>query len=343
MSYRYIGSKARIADCIIEHAGAPAPGSRFVDLMCGTGCVATAAANIGWAVTINDMMYSSAIIAESRLLSEQDVPFVKLGGYEQALIQLNGAFHNGFIWEQYSPASMNLTGKARMYFTEENAARVDGMRNLIHEWRAEDLITPTEFVLLMATLLTAVNSVANIAGTYGCFLSAWTSNSLRSIRLSPLALRRTQADYRVFCTDASQVPSTEKDVVYIDPPYTKRQYAAYYHIPETIAQGDTPAVAGVTGLRPWKERASVFCYKKKALNALIELIRNQEAHCIYISYSSEGHVRLEDLRQELECSGSVRIIELGMVGRYRPNTVASRNGSEVAEFLIEYRKDTSHL
>ena len=32
------------------------------------------------------------------------------------------------------------------------------------------------------------------------------------------------------------------DTVYLDPPYTKRQYASYYHIPETIAYHDEPKV-----------------------------------------------------------------------------------------------------
>ena len=34
------------------------------------------------------------------------------------------------------------------------------------------------------------------------------------------------------------------DAVYADPPYTKRQYAAYYHILETIAAGDRPLISG---------------------------------------------------------------------------------------------------
>ncbi|MFR7732930.1 MAG: DNA adenine methylase [Collinsella sp.] len=34
-------------------------------------------------------------------------------------------------------------------------------------------------------------------------------------------------------------------IVYLDPPYTKRQCASYCHIPETIAYHDEPAVEGV--------------------------------------------------------------------------------------------------
>ena len=41
---------------------------------------------------------------------------------------------------------------------------------------------------------------------------------------------------------------------------------------------------------------------------------------------------------ELEKSGFVEIIELGSIGRYRPNQIASTNGSDVKEYLIDYRK-----
>ena len=60
------------------------------------------------------------------------------------------------------------------------------------------------------------------------------------------------------------MPIAESDVV-TRPADTKRQYAAYYHILETIAHGDEPVVEGITGLRPWKSKASDFCYKRRAL------------------------------------------------------------------------------
>ena len=44
--------------------------------------------------------------------------------------------------------------------------------------------------------------------------------------------------------------TTAADTVYLDPPYTKRQYAAYYHILEAISLGDEPIVEGICGIRP---------------------------------------------------------------------------------------------
>ena len=120
------------------------------------------------------------------------------------------------------------------------------------------------------------------------------------------------------------------DVAYFDPPYTKRQYAAYYHLLETIAVGDSPDVVGVTGLRPWQSLASDFCYKTKALKAISTLVAATPARRILLSYSSEGHVTLDALREALSAHGEVKVHDLGAIGRYRPNSVArlARNSGD---------------
>lgn len=122
--------------------------------------------------------------------------------------------------------------------------------------------------------------------------------------------------------------------MYIDPPYTKRQYPAYYHILETIAHNDEPQVNGITGLRPWKDKSSPFCFKKKAPGAFVKLLSGIDAKEIYISYSSEGHVPVEELVRICETFGKIEVHDLGIIGRYAPNTKAISKNKEVKEFLI---------
>lgn len=338
MGYRYIGSKARIAGEIIKYLGMPvSPDSRFIDAFSGTGIVASRAADCGWKIKINDMMQNAAIVSEARLLSAADVPFAEWGGYAPAVEALRQSKRRGFIWREYSPASAKQAGIERKYFSEENAQRIDGALFHIHDWRRSGRITDMEFTALMAALISAANYVANIAGTYGCFLSRWTPQALNTLDLQPLELRRDRVEYSVSTLDVFQLKSRAEDVVYLDPPYTKRQYASYYHILETMAKGDEPAVEGVSGLRPWKDNASVFCYKAKALPALVRLAASQRARRVLISYSNDGHIQLDELTAELEKTGTVETIELGSIGRYRPNQTASTNGSEVKEYLIDYR------
>lgn len=339
MSFRYIGSKTRLVHQITAHLPPPTKEAFFVDAFCGTGAVAEAASELGWNVRINDNLHSAVIAASARLVSHQQATFNQLGGYSSAIAELNAAGpRNGFIWREYSPASLDACGFERRYFTEQNAAKIDAMRSQIAEWSDEGVINEVEERLLIADLFSALNRVANIAGTFGCFLSKWTNQASEPIEVRCRALKVKSAHVETSVGDVFDVFHRKQDVIYLDPPYTKRQYASYYHILETVALADEPRVEGVAGLRPWKTKASDFCYKSKALKTISRLIGNLQAERILLSYSSEGHVPLNALIGELSRWGEPSVHPLGRVGRYRPNKVASTAASQVAEYLIEVEK-----
>ena len=340
MGYRYLGSKARVVDEIMHIIGKPKDCCfRFIDSFCGTGVVASAAADYGWQILINDFMLNAALMSESRLLSYSDVPFNEFGGYDEAISVLNNLNGiEGFITKEYSPRSLDEVGIERRYFTVRNAEKIDAATETVHQWRRDDRISEKEFALLISDIILATNSVANIAGTYGCFMSKWTSTAQIKFHIVPRQLRQNPVNFEVMNVDVFDVPSSRNDVVYLDPPYTKRQYASYYHIQETIVRGDHPKVEGVCGLRPWEDCSSVFCYKRKALDSLISLISKQKAEVVYLSYSDEGHVNLDELKFKLNSIGETAIHPLGTIGRYRPNKVAFDNGDSVHEYLLEFRR-----
>lgn len=330
MTFRYIGSKSRLIDQIVAYMGHPKEGA-----FCGTGVVAEAAADLGWNVRINDSLHSAVISAGARLISQEQAVFKKLGGYAKAIAKLNAVKpKHGFMWREYSPASLDSCGIERRYFTQENAARIDAMRALIADWSEAGTIDEVEKRLLIADLFGALNRVANIAGTFGCFLSKWTSQSQDKIALRCRELKASSARVEASVGDVFDVPNSAQDLVYLDPPYTKRQYASYYHILETVALGDEPEVEGVAGLRPWKDRASDFCYKTRALKTLSRLVYSLEAQKVLLSYSSEGHICMQDMKTELSKIGESIMHPLGAIGRYRPNKVASSAASDVNEFLV---------
>lgn len=340
MTVRYIGSKARLADAILDIVGNPTSTShRFVDALCGTGVVARTAALRGWDVVGNDTLLAATYLSEASLYDASELDFSKLGSYEQAVFALNAMQgEDGFIWKTYSPASKGFCAYERRYFTEENARRIDRIRNAIADWHENNLIGYREQVLLTADLIEAANNVANIAGTYGCFLKKWTaqSQSVLSVKARPLFPKHVSHKFSV--GDVFNIITQENDVVYLDPPYTKRQYASYYHIPDTIAHHDEPVVDGVAGLRPWKQIASPFCYKTKALKAILDCINRLDARHVFLSYSSQGHVTLDDLLGSLPKLGEVKVHRLGKIGRYRPNKAAAQGGSVVEEYLVEICK-----
>lgn len=340
MTVRYIGSKARLAESILDIVGNPTSTStNFIDAFCGTGIIARTAGLRGWNVSGNDTLLSSTYLAEASLYSIDELDFSRIGSYTKAVDFLNKLTgEKGFIWKSYSPASKRFTEYERRYFSEENAMKIDAIREQIAKWHEEELIGYREQVLLIADLIEASNNVANIAGTYGCFLKKWTPQSKGSIEIKERDLFPCQIKHRMTVGDVFNVTSKASDVVYLDPPYTKRQYASYYHIPETIAYHDEPSIEGVAGLRPWKHIASVFCYKSKALVAISDCINGFNANRIFLSYSSQGHVPMNSLVEELSKNAVVTVHELGEIGRYRPNKTAAQTGTNVSEYLIEIVK-----
>jgi adenine-specific DNA-methyltransferase len=342
---RYIGSKARIASAILDLVGVPSLGAgRFVDLFAGAGWVSREAASRGWRVKANDFLLSAIAVTTAHLCSESDVSFENLGGYQKVVDELNATEPlRGFIFREYTPSGSSRSGHERKYFTRDNGALIDGMRRRIEDLFERGEITSTERLILIADLLSAANSVANTAGTYGCFLSYWSSNALNRITLNPTALLATSQPFEVSCLDAFHVPVVSSDTVYLDPPYTKRHYPAYYHILETIAAADEPEVHGVTGLRPWQDKSSPFCYKRRALGALDRLVRIMPARRLFLSYSSEGHLGLDQIASTLGMYGCTHVHELGSLGRYRPNQGATENGTHVKEFLVELVKKAEEV
>lgn len=337
MGLRYIGSKARVSEEIIELLGmANDRHRRLVDGFCGTGSVAAAAASKGWDVLVNDTLYSAAVMAAARLVAVEDAQFAEFGGYRKVCNLLNQLVPRpGFIASQYSPLSQEYVGIERRYFTVENAARIDTVRATIQLWHQEGALTSAEHHLLLGDLMVAANQVANIAGTYGCFLRKWTSGASRPLNLMPRSLLGRPISSEMVVGDVLDVDYSEKDVAYFDPPYTKRQYAAYYHILETIAVGDQPNVDGVTGLRPWKHLASDYCYRSRAREALRCLVQLCPAERVLLSYSNEGHVTRDDVETVLDGQGDVTVHTIGNIGRYRPNREAAARGSHVEEYVFE--------
>ena len=117
MTIRYIGSKARLAEAILDIVGSPSGYSgRFVDGFCGTGVVARTAALRGWNVDCNDTLLSAAMITEASLLCGSELNFKELGSYESAIERLNAcAPSDGYIWRTYSPASAAFCPHERRY------------------------------------------------------------------------------------------------------------------------------------------------------------------------------------------------------------------------------------
>jgi adenine-specific DNA-methyltransferase len=335
--YRYIGNKTRLTHWLISRISELAPrGGTVADPMCGTASVAEALRCSGYRVVASDIMTYAVHHARVRLLLSEPPSFHGLGrSYWEVLALLNGLQpKNGFYHREYSPNGKPLSGDApRKYLTSDNASRLDAISRQISTWSDHGIISPLENSLLRHDLVLAVNRIANIAGTYGHYRSTFTKASESPLKLMPASIQAGfRTDHTILQGAAEDLADQiSADVCYIDPPYMKRQYAANYHLIETVARGDEPEAIGVSGLRPWRDQHSVFCTRTRIQDAFKRLIIESNCPAFLISYSSDGLLKEQELADLFEPLGQMAI-ERRVFPRFKSNQSAL--GSHVTEYLI---------
>ena len=225
-----------------------------------------------------------------------------------------------------------------MYFTEINALKIDAIRLTINEW--SEFLLENERNLLISDLLNATSAVSNIAGTYGSYMKFWKRKSLQNILLEKSPIIPGKANYRVFCRNANEVVSEcSVDVVYADPPYTKRQYSAYYHILETISRYDDPQLFGSTGLRRWQDNSSDYCYRRKAPRALQDLISKAQCKYFILSYNNEGQIDHENILSIMKNFGDLTVFETPY-RRYKSNSLIQKEVQVIERlYILKMRRE----
>ncbi|MBR7182433.1 MAG: DNA adenine methylase [Alistipes sp.] len=307
---KYIGNKTRLLDFIDESLAAeaiPIKGT-FIDIFGGTGYVGRFYKEKGMKVISNDIMTYS-YWAQYVLISVNSMPtFDKVamggGGINEVLSILNNPklSKEGYIFENFAPG-----GKAgRQYFSDENAKRIDAIRDLIEQWKTDTLLSEDEYAILVYSLVDAADFVANIAGTYGAYLKIWRSMALKPIKLKVPKIFDNNTENIVYQQDANcLIKDISGDILYLDPPYNSRQYAPNFHLLETLSVWDKQPLVGKSGQREYKDKKSRYCSKKLAYNALKELVANAKATYIVLSYNDEGIISREEIYQILSTRGQV--------------------------------------
>jgi len=335
MSYRYLGNKTRIADWILGFVAERVPrGSLITDPMCGTAAMSAAFAGAGYRVAAGDELRFPILHAQARLM-DGHAGFDVFGvPYDQVVTDLNSlAPIKGLFFREYSAGGRPANGaRPRAYFTAANATRIDSIRRAIKRLRSQGL-PDLSADLLLHDLILAANRVANIAGTYGFYRASWSPASLASLMLSPT--RRNPASgnrHRVVQGKAAETVETiHSDALYLDPPYTKRQYGGNYHVLETIAQEDDPVPVGEGGLRDWKAQASDFCYRRRAADGFRSILDRCNSRWVFVSYSEDGQLADYEMATILAKYGSVQRHDQPLE-RFRSNARVARRG-DVREHL----------
>ena len=340
---RFIGGKTLIIPYILELIKEIAIDVKSIsDVFAGSGVVSREFKNLGYDVISNDLMYFSYVLLRGTVGINSKLEFKNLGISDPIaylnnlnLENMNLDLANCFICQNYSPNG------GRMYFTEENALRIDFIRIQIENWYEASMINKDEYFYLLTCLIEAVPFVSNITGVYGAYLKHWDKRALNNLELKNVDLSINGSIGQAYNEDSNKlIENIETDLAYYDPPYNQRQYLPNYHVLETIAKYDNPKIKGVTGLRDYSEQKSDYCRKDSVFNAFEDLIKNTKSRYIILSYNTEGLLSHDEIISTLEKYGKKNTVDYKSINykRYKnAQTNKNKNLREVLYFVERER------
>lgn len=299
---RYIGNKEKILkeiESVIIYNKLDRKCHSFCDAFSGTSTVGEYFKD-RFQIIANDNLYLSYVISQAKL-NTPDGKYLNLGFDPFEYFNNTNETLKGFIYKNYSPG-----GSERMYFSAENAQKIDFIRWKIEEWKENQNITDSEYYFLIASLLESISKVANVAGVYGAYLKKWDPRAIKPMKFIPVEITKEKAKLQNYVYNEKIekfIEQVEGDILYLDPPYTKNQYSVQYHLLETIARYDNPDIKGITGARDTSNQTSVFSKEGEVQVEFERLIAKAKFKHIIVSYSSTGIMSKEYIENVLKRYG----------------------------------------
>ncbi len=347
----YIGSKKTLLK-FLEESIYKIVGSddfSFLDLFAGTGVVGQHFKKLGHRIIANDLQYYSFVLNKNYIENHKPLKFLKSKDEIKELKNSkvedrknivcnyldNLKLKEGFIYQNYCLGGTEYKEFQRQYFSDENAKKVDTIRQKIEEWKQKNLINDNEYYFLLTTLLENIDKVANTASVYGAFLKKLKKSAQNIFTMKPAEFIYNNQEHKVFNNDIEiLIEKVDGDVLYLDPPYNHRQYAPNYHLLETIAKYDKPEIKGKTGLRDYSNQKSKFSQKKEVLKSFKKIIQKANVKYIFLSYNNEGLLFPEDIKSVMSQKGEYGVFTKEY-GRFKADADQNRNyrANSVTEYL----------
>jgi adenine-specific DNA-methyltransferase len=369
----YIGNKRRllalIGGALDRFYGPSSEGALFYDLFAGSGVVSRLARARGFRVTANDWEPYARVLSSAWLtLSPGDLGplFETEGGLEKLLDHFNNLPplppESEYVARWYSAADDDPDradwNENRLFYTRENGRRIDRIRCEIEKLYPPGNPLPDSRKkrdLLIGLLLYEAATHVNTSGVFKAFHKGFGGHGKDALRriLAPISLKvpvLAEAPWpaEVTCEDAGllarRLSGVTADLAYLDPPYNQHQYGSNYHLLNTIALWDRPPapldrnekgeLARKGGIREdWTRTRSPYCIKGKAEAALADLLSNLNARHILLSYSSDGIIPFDTLRELCRRKGRLTL-HTGEYVTYRGGRQSDTRRTANIEFLL---------
>ena len=327
---RYLGSKALLVEQINALIGSQPNGSVFCDPFGGIGTVGRYMKQQGFKVLSGDLLQFAHYFQKALIQLDESPTFSHLikgtnNSLESYLNQLIAT--QGWFVEEYS--------EKRMFFTTDNATHIQGCINTIWYWRANHYIDENEYAFLIASLIQSMDRVANTAGTYYAYLKHYHQKALRPFRFQFLHPISGQHQCQCFLEDANVLVKHHKcQILYLDPPYNVRDYAKYYHLPETIARGEIPKPLGKSGVPIRHDVRSSHIQREKAKEAFLDLLESSHSKIILFHYTDKGLLCEEFIRDILSKVGVLEEYYFDCKGYSTSKTCSSSSRHHIYKVML---------
>lgn len=339
---RFIGNKELIISDIkslLDDFKLTINGLTFFDAFCGTGAVSDSLKD-SFNIVSNDMLKWCVIYTRGRVCAN-DCTFETLGIDPFEYFNSNNEKIQGFIYESYSPGASK-----RMYFTAENAGRIDYFRTTIEKWKDSNLISENEYAYLLASLIESVSVVSNTAGVYGAFLKHWDPRALKPIEFKRVLANPSKPNKTTFLNAKLEdvISEIECDILYLDPPYTQNQYGTQYHLLETLVLYDNPSISNVTGSRSTTPMRSDWSKNFKTHILFDKILAKTKAKYIVFSYSKDGFMTKSFIEASMKRYGKPETYICKKLSYRKYTNFKSKGNNDHFEYLFFVeRKDENEI
>lgn len=365
----YIGNKRRLLPLIYqslkENLPEMSPGLKFLDLFAGSGVVSRLAKVLEFEVFCNDWENYAEIINRGFIQTNaSDIPklFNSEADFYNLLEKINQLpapiLEEQYIASYYAPAQKDISKadfkRERLFYTRENGLTIDKIRNYIQKNYPVDQY-PRQQALLTALLLQQAATHTNTSGVFKACHKGFGGHGKDAMDriLAPITLKKpvlidSPFPVHIFRQDAQKLLHQENmqniDVAYLDPPYNQHQYGSNYHLLNTIALWDKiPAPLDLNEKGELKRKAAIrkdwiktrsdYCYREKAEEAFAFLMRDIQARFILISYSTDGIIPFEAMREICRKKGRLSI-QSNEYTKYRGGKQSNQRKNTNIEFVL---------
>ena len=266
------------------------------------------------ALYVNDLAGYSKTINECYLTSNLDITTQDCEKLILHMKNIHKFINNDsanpepFIAKYWAPKDdEDIKENERVYYTQENAVRIDKMRYYINNYVEKQYKS-----FLLAPLLVQCSIHNNTNGQFSAYYKNKEKTKgkyggdkeidLKRIKgkIEPIMPVLTSHKAKVIISQENTLDWIKKippvDLVYYDPPYNKHPYNIYYFLLDIINNWDTSQnIPNSYRGQPKNWIKSPYCSFKKAKEEFENLIKNTKANFILLSYNNKGIIPLNEI------------------------------------------------